>query len=61
VSSALIFALAHGINIVFPAAMVAGLATAEIYRRSVSIWTAVVVHVVFNLLTIPVMVLVGTG
>jgi uncharacterized protein len=37
VSSALIFALVHGINIVFPAAVVAGLATAEIYRRSGSI------------------------
>jgi uncharacterized protein len=61
VGSALIFALAHGINIVFPAAVVAGLATAEIFRRSGSVWTAVVVHVVFNLPTIPVMVLVGTG
>jgi hypothetical protein len=61
VGSALIFALAHGINIVFPPAIVAGLATAEIFRRSGSVWTAVVVHVVFNLPTIPVMVLVGTG
>jgi uncharacterized protein len=61
VGSALIFALAHGINIVFPAALVAGLATAEIYRRSGSVWTAVVVHVVFNSVTIPIMVLVGTG
>jgi membrane protease YdiL (CAAX protease family) len=54
VGSTLIFALAHGINIVFPAAVVAGLATAEIYRCSGSVWTAVVVHVVFNLPTIPV-------
>ena len=61
VSSALIFALAHSINIVFPAAVVAGLATAEIFRRSESVWTAVIVHVVFNLPTIPLMVLVGTG
>jgi len=61
VGSTLIFALAHGINIVFPAAVVAGLATAEIYRRSGSVWTAVVVHVVFNLPTIPVMVAAGTG
>ncbi|MEG3881955.1 CPBP family intramembrane metalloprotease [Microcoleus sp. herbarium7] len=37
---------------VFPAAVVVGLATAEIFRRSGSIWTAVIVHVVFNLPTI---------
>ncbi|WP_256091278.1 CPBP family intramembrane glutamic endopeptidase [Nostoc sp. KVJ20] len=61
VGSTLIFAIAHGINIVFPAAVVAGLATGEIYRRSGSVWTAVVVHVVFNLPTIPVMVAAGTG
>lgn len=61
VGSTLIFALAHGINIVFPAAVVAGLATAEIYRRSGSVWTAVVVHVVFNLPTIPVMIAAGMG
>lgn len=59
VGSTLVFALAHGINIVFPGAVVAGLATAEIYRRSGSVWTAVVVHVVFNLPTIPVMVAAG--
>jgi uncharacterized protein len=61
VGSTSIFAIAHGINIVFPAAVVAGLATAEIYRRSGSVWTAVVVHVVFNLPTIPVMVAAGMG
>ncbi len=61
VGSTMIFALAHGINIVFPAAVVAGLATAEIFRRSGSIWPAVIVHVVFNLPTIPVMVAAGMG
>jgi membrane protease YdiL (CAAX protease family) len=61
VGSTLIFAIAHGFNIVFPAAVVAGLATAEIYRRSGSVWTAVVVHVVFNLPTIPMMVAAGMG
>jgi hypothetical protein len=61
VGSTLIFAIAHGFNIVFPAAVVAGLATAEIYRRSGSVWTAVVVHVVFNLPTIPVMLAAGMG
>ncbi|MFH7024068.1 MAG: CPBP family intramembrane glutamic endopeptidase [Heteroscytonema crispum UTEX LB 1556] len=61
VGSTLIFALMHGINIVFPAAIVAGLATAEVFRRSGSIWSSLVLHVVFNLPTIPVMVFVGMG
>jgi membrane protease YdiL (CAAX protease family) len=61
VGSTVIFALAHGINIVFPAAVVAGLATAEVFRRSGSVWTAVIVHVVFNLPTILVMVAAGMG
>ncbi|NJL42071.1 MAG: CPBP family intramembrane metalloprotease, partial [Leptolyngbyaceae cyanobacterium SM1_4_3] len=59
VGSTAIFALMHGINIVFPAAIVAGLATAEVFRRSGSIWPGFVVHVVFNLPTIPIMVAVG--
>ncbi len=61
VSSALIFAFMHGINIVFPAALVMGLVGAELLRRSGSVWPAVVVHVVFNLPTVPVMVLAGMG
>jgi hypothetical protein len=61
VGSTVIFALGHGINIVFPAAVVAGLATAEIFRRSGSVWTAVIVHVVFNLPTISAMVAAGMG
>ncbi|NEQ19075.1 MAG: CPBP family intramembrane metalloprotease [Microcoleus sp. SIO2G3] len=61
VGSTVIFALMHGINIVFPAAIVAGLATAEVFRRSGSIWPGLVVHIVFNLPTIPIMVLVGMG
>ncbi|WP_396426416.1 type II CAAX prenyl endopeptidase Rce1 family protein [Leptolyngbya sp. FACHB-261] len=59
--SMLIFALGHGINIVFPAAVVMGLVGAELLRRSGSVWPAVVVHVVFNLPTIPIMVLAGMG
>lgn len=54
--SASIFAIAHGINTVFLAALVVGVITAEIYRRSGSVWTAVIVHAVVNLPTIPVMV-----
>lgn len=61
VGSTAIFALGHGINIVFPVAVVGGLATAEIFRRSGSVWPAVIVHVVLNLPTIPVMVAAGTG
>lgn len=51
------FALVHGINIVLPAALVCGLAAGEVFRRSGSIWPAVMVHVLFNLPTIPLMVL----
>lgn len=59
VGSTLIFALAHGINTVFPAALVVGLIAAEVFRRSGSVWPAVIVHVVVNLPTIPVMVFAG--
>lgn len=54
---ALVFALFHGINMIFPAALVTGLAAGELFRRSGSIWPAVTVHVVVNLPTIPVMLL----
>jgi membrane protease YdiL (CAAX protease family) len=57
--STLLFALLHGINIVLPAALVLGLIAAELFRRSGSVWPGVVVHVVFNLPTIPVMILAG--
>jgi membrane protease YdiL (CAAX protease family) len=57
VGSALIFAIFHGFNVILPVALVAGLAAGEVFRRSGSIWPAVVLHVVFNLPTIPVMVL----
>jgi membrane protease YdiL (CAAX protease family) len=59
--SALIFALFHGINLVFPAALVAGLVTGEIFRRSGSIWPGVMVHTVVNLPTIPVMAIAGAA
>jgi membrane protease YdiL (CAAX protease family) len=57
IGSALVFALLHGISIVFPAAIVLGLVAGEIYRRSGSIWPGVVVHMVYNLPTVPMMVL----
>jgi membrane protease YdiL (CAAX protease family) len=57
IGGALIFAIFHGINPVFPVALVTGLAAGEVFRRSGSIWPAIAVHVVVNLPTIPVMVL----
>ncbi len=57
VGGAVIFSIFHGINMVFPAALVTGLAAGEVFRRSGSIWPAVMVHVMVNLPTIPVMLL----
>jgi uncharacterized protein len=61
VGSTVIFALMHGINNIFPAAVVAGLATAEVFRRSGSIWPGLVVHIVFNLPSFLLMVLTSIG
>lgn len=61
VGSTVIFALMHGINNIFPAAVVAGLATGEIFRRSGSIWPGLVVHFVFNLPSFLLMVFTSTG
>ena len=61
VSSTLIFALAHGINIVLAVALVFGLISAELFRRSGSIWPGVIAHVVNNLPTVVVLVLIRAG
>ncbi len=61
VGSTLIFALAHGINVVLPAAVVMGLVGAELLRRSGSVWPGVIVHVIFNLPTVLVLVLAGAA
>lgn len=61
VGSALIFALFHGINPVFPGAFIIGLATAELYRRTNSLWPSIVVHVVVNLPAPLISVLAGLG
>jgi membrane protease YdiL (CAAX protease family) len=50
--SAGIFALAHGINIVMPVALLFGVLAAELYRRSGSIWPAIIAHVVHNAPTV---------
>lgn len=56
---ALLFALLHGISIVFPVAVLQGLVAGELYRRSGSLWPGVIVHVIYNLPTVPVLVLTG--
>jgi membrane protease YdiL (CAAX protease family) len=61
VGSTLIFALAHGINEVFPAALVTGLIAGEVFRRSGSVWPGVVVHAVVNLPTVPALVLASAA
>lgn len=61
VGRALIFALAHGVNEVFPAALVVGLIAGEIFRRSGSVWPGGVVHAVVNLPTVPALVLAGAA
>jgi uncharacterized protein len=38
VGGAIILRSSHGINIIFPAALVTGLAAGEVFRRSGSIW-----------------------
>lgn len=54
--SALIFAAAHGFTVVFPVAVVLGIATALVYHRSGSIWPAVALHVVNNSVALGVLV-----
>lgn len=61
VGGAFIFALMHGVNIVFPVAVIGGLFAGEVFRRSGSVWPAVMVHVILNLPTIPLMALAGMG
>ncbi|RYF06684.1 MAG: CPBP family intramembrane metalloprotease [Oxalobacteraceae bacterium] len=59
--SAVIFAVMHGVNAILPIALLEGLLAAEIFRRSGSIWTAVMVHALYNLPSVPVMVLSAHG
>jgi membrane protease YdiL (CAAX protease family) len=61
VGGALLFATLHGISIVFPVAVLQGLVAGELYRRSGSLWPSVVVHMMCNLPTVPVMVLAGAS
>lgn len=55
IAGALIFALAHGLNVIFPVALLLGLVTGELFRRSTSIWPGVAAHIVYNLPTVALM------
>ncbi|MEJ2890421.1 CPBP family intramembrane glutamic endopeptidase [Actinomycetospora aeridis] len=50
IASSLVFALAHGVSIVLPAAFVLGVLNAVMLRRSGSVWPGVVAHGVNNAL-----------
>jgi membrane protease YdiL (CAAX protease family) len=52
IGSAAIFALMHGINVVLPTAFIVGIITAELRRRSDSVWPGVVVHAFNNAVTV---------
>lgn len=60
IGSALVFAIMHGFSMAFPAALVEGIVAGEIFRRCGSLWPAVLVHVVYNVPTVPVMLLTGS-
>lgn len=47
--SGAVFALAHGINIVLPVALLLGIASAVLYEGTRSLWPSVITHVTFNL------------
>ncbi|MDQ0727143.1 membrane protease YdiL (CAAX protease family) [Microbacterium sp. W4I20] len=48
VVSALIFAVWHGINLVFPSALLVGLINGWLMVRTKSVWPGVVLHIVYN-------------
>jgi membrane protease YdiL (CAAX protease family) len=48
--SALVFALAHGLNEITPIAFITGVATSYLFYRTKSVWPGVIVHVVNNAL-----------
>lgn len=62
VVSSLVFGLAHGLNVVLPAAIILGLLNAYVYEKSGSIWPAAVAHAVNNTLVfVLARVLISTG
>ena len=54
-----IFALAHGLNVVFAAAFLLGVVNAVLYERTGSIWPPATAHAVFNLTSFALVLAVG--
>ncbi|MHC5797086.1 lysostaphin resistance A-like protein [Lacisediminihabitans sp. FW035] len=61
IASAAIFALAHGINPVFPIAFVVGILAAVLFRWSGSIWPGIMLHGVNNATVALVPVIIAAG
>ncbi|MBR8740826.1 CPBP family intramembrane glutamic endopeptidase [Nocardiopsis sp. MG754419] len=61
VGSAVVFALMHGINEVLPAAVIVGLIAAELYRRSGSIWPGVLMHALYNAISLALLALAAVA
>ncbi|MEJ2860962.1 CPBP family intramembrane glutamic endopeptidase [Actinomycetospora flava] len=57
--TAAIFALAHGLNVVFAAAFVLGVVNAVLYERTGSIWPPAASHATFNLISFALVLAVG--
>jgi membrane protease YdiL (CAAX protease family) len=54
-----VFALAHGLNVVFAAAFVLGVVNALLYERTGSIWPSAATHATFNLISFALVLAVG--
>jgi membrane protease YdiL (CAAX protease family) len=54
-----VFALAHGLNVVFAAAFLLGVVNAVLYERTGSIWPPAAAHAVFNLTSFVLVLAVG--
>ena len=55
-----VFALAHGLNVVFAAALLLGVVNAVLYERTGSIWPAVASHATFNTISFVLVLAVGS-
>jgi hypothetical protein len=57
--SSLVFALAHGLNVVFLAVLVLAVLNAILYERTRSIWPCFATHAAFNLCSFVVLLLIS--
>ena len=57
--TAAVFALAHGLNVVFAAAFALGVVNAVLYERTGSIWPPAAAHATFNLISFLLLLAVG--